>query len=300
MIVITGATGNTGSVAAKKLLEKGEKVRAIGRDAHKLEALAKSGAEPFVAKAEDAAAMTAAFKGADVVYLLIPPSMEAPDYRANQNAISDAYATAVKSSGVKYVVTLSSLGAQHPSGTGPIAGLHYLEQKINAIGGVNALHLRPASFMENFLRTIEPLRMMGKLPGPAPADTSNPYIAARDIGAYAAKRLAARDFSGSSVQELLGPRDYTMREAASIIGKAIGKPDLGYMQVPLSILGSALADSGMSKSIAALMVEMFEAENSGMCDPQETRSAGNTTPTTMETFAAEEFAPAYQQKGATA
>jgi uncharacterized protein YbjT (DUF2867 family) len=154
--------------------------------------------------------------------------------------------------------------------------------------------------MENLLRTIEPLREMGRLPGPAPADTKNPYIATRDIGAYAAKRLAARDFSGSSVQELLGPRDYTMSEAASILGKGIGKPDLGYMQVPLSILGPALAQGGMSKSIAALMVEMFDAENSGMCDPQEARSPENTTPTTMETFASEEFAPAYLGKSATA
>lgn len=300
MIAITGATGNTGSVAAKALLGKGEKVRAIGHHQHKLQPLVALGAEAFVGNVDDVASMTSAFKNADAVYLMIPPAMEVEDYRAYQNQIGDVYAAAIKAAGVKYVVTLSSLGAQHPQGTGPIAGLHYLEQKLNAIPGINVLHLRPASFMENFLRTIEPLRSMGTLPGPAPADTNVPYIAVRDIGGYAANRLAARDFSGSSVQELLGPRDYTMREVAAAIGKAIGKPNLGYMQVPLPMLEQGLVQGGFKKSMAALMIEMFKAENGGLCDPREPRSAGSTTPTTLETFVAEEFVPAYQGKSATA
>lgn len=299
MIAITGATGNTGSLAARELLQRGEKVRAIGHHQHKLQPLVALGAEPFVGNAEDIASMISAFKNATAVYLMIPPSMEAEDYRAYQHQISDTYAAAIKASGVEYVVTLSSLGAQHPQGTGPIAGLHYLEQELNGIPGINVLHLRPAGFMENFLRSIEPLRAMGILPGPAPSDSSNPYIATRDIGVYAAKRLGARDFSGSSVQELLGPRDYTMREVAAVIGKAIGKPDLSYTQVPLPMLESALMQSGFKKSIAALVIEMFQAENAGMCDPQQPRSAESTTPTTLETFVAEEFVPAYRGKGAT-
>ena len=120
MIAITGATGNTGSVAAKALLAKGEKVRAIGHHQQRLQPLVALGAEAFVGNASDAASMTTAFKNADAVYLMIPPSMEAENYRAYQNGISDAYAAAIKASGVKYVVALSSLGAQHPQGTGPI------------------------------------------------------------------------------------------------------------------------------------------------------------------------------------
>jgi uncharacterized protein YbjT (DUF2867 family) len=300
MIAITGATGNTGSAGAKALLGTGEKVRAIGHHPHNLQPLVALGAEAFVGNVDDAASMTSAFKNADAVYLMIPPSMAAEDYRAYQNQVSDAYAGAIKAAGVKYVVTLSSLGAQHPQGTGPIAGLHNLEEKLDAIPGINVLHLRAASFMENFLRIIEPLRAMGTLPGPAPADTNVPYIAARDIGAYAARRLAARDFSGSQVQELLGPRDYTMREVAAVIGKAISTPKLGYMQVPLPMLEQGLVQSGFNKGLAALMTEMFKAENSGLCDPQEPRSAESTTPTTLETFVTEEFVPAYRGQSATA
>jgi uncharacterized protein YbjT (DUF2867 family) len=300
MIVVTGATGNSGSVAVKALLASGEKVRAIGRDRHKLQPLIDQGAEVFVGNVDDAQAMTAAFQGAAAVYLLIPPDMQIENFRVYQDRVSDAYAAAIKASGVKYAVTLSSLGAQHPQGTGPIVGLYHLEQKLNAIPGLNVLHLRATGFMENLLRVIQPLRSMGALPGAAPPDSPRPYIAARDIGAYAAVRLAARDFSGSSIQELLGQRDYTMREAATIIGKAIGNPGLGYMQVPLVMLEGGLVQMGLPKSSAAMMIELFKAENSGLCDPQEPRSAKNTTPTTVESFAAEVFAPAYLGKTASA
>ena len=133
MIVITGATGNTGRPAAETLLAKGEKIRAIGRDQSKLQPFAARGAETFAGNAEDAQAMAAAFQGADAVYLMLPPNMQTEDYRAYQERVSDAYATAVKASGVKHVVTLSSLGAQHAQGTGPVVGTHNLEEKLNAI-----------------------------------------------------------------------------------------------------------------------------------------------------------------------
>ncbi len=298
MIAITGATGHTGRAAVDFLLGKGEKIRAIGREQGKLQPFAARGAEIFAGNVDDAEVMTAACQGADAVYLMIPPSMQVEDYRAYQEKVTDAYAKAVRSAKVPYAVTLSSLGAQHPQGTGPIVGVHNLEQKLNAISGLNVLHLRPAGFMENFLQMIQPLRTMGTLPGPASPDVARPMIAAKDIGAYAGGRLAARDFSGPSVQELLGPRDYAMREAATIIGSAIGRPGLGYMQVPLMMLEGALVQMGVPKKFAGLMIEMFQGENKGLCDPQEQRSPQNTTPTTLETFASEVFAPAYLGKTA--
>ena len=134
--------------------------------------------------------------------------------------------------------------------------------------------------------SIPPLRKMGVLPGGSSPDVPMAWIATRDIGNYAAVRLHARDFSGTSTQELAGPRNVNAKEAATIIGNAIGKPDLAYMQVPFMILEPALAQLGMSAKLAALMVEMMKAGNSGLLNPQEPRSSGNTTSTTMETFAA--------------
>jgi uncharacterized protein YbjT (DUF2867 family) len=299
MKVITGAAGNTGRAVTEMLLASGEKVRAIGRDGKKLEPFVQQGAEAFIGSVEDADAMTRAFEGAEAAYLLIP-SAQVDDFRAYQERITDAYATAVTKARVPYVVTLSSMGAQHADNVGPIIGLHNMEEKLNGISGLNVLHLRPTMFMENLLMSISPLRSMGVLPGAALGDVPLPWIATKDIGAYAAARLRARDFTGSGTQELMGPRDVSMKEVASIIGTAIGKPGLGYMQVPFMMLEPALAQMGMSKTMAALMIEMMKAGNAGLLKPQQPRSGKNTTPMTIESFVAEVFAPVYAAKAAVA
>lgn len=300
MIVITGATGKTGRPTAEALLAGGEKVRVIGRDAKRLEPLVQKGAEAFVGNAEDAASMTKAFEGATAVYLMLPEDISQQDMRAHQERVSDSYAAAVANARVPYAVALSSIGAQHAEKTGPIVGLHNVEQKLNRIAGLNILYLRPGYFMENLFMSIAPLRSMGILPGGLTGDLPMPWIATKDIGAYAAVRLAARDFSGSSTQELHGQRDISMKEAASVVGKAVGKPNLGYMQVPFMMLEPALVQMGLPKGTAALLIEMWKGANAGLIVPLEPRSAKNTTPTTLESFASEVFAPAFLSKTASA
>ncbi|MGH9705369.1 MAG: NmrA family NAD(P)-binding protein, partial [Candidatus Acidiferrales bacterium] len=251
MIVITGATGKTGRPTVEGLLAKSEKIRVVGRDAKKLEGFAQRGAEAFVGFVEDPASMTKAFEGATAAFLLLPEDVASQDMRAHQEQVSDCYAAAVAKARVPFAVTLSSIGAQHAEKTGPIVGLHNMEQKLNSIANLNVLHLRPGYFMENLLMSIPPLRSMGALPGGMTGEMQMPWIATKDIGAYAATRLAARDFSGSSTQELHGQRDISMKEAATVVGKAIGKPNLGYMQVPFMILEPALTQMGLPKSTAA-------------------------------------------------
>jgi uncharacterized protein YbjT (DUF2867 family) len=300
MIVVTGATGNTGKPAAEALLAKGEKIRVIGRDASKLQPFVQKGAEAFVGSVEDLALLRKAFQGATAAYLLIPPDLQTNDLRGHQKRVVDAYVSAIAETKVPYVVTLSSVGAELTEKSGPILALHELETKLNAIKGLNVLHLRAAGFMENLFMSVQPLRTMGTLPGPLAGDASHPMIAARDIGAFAAERLHARDFSGSSYQELHGQRDISMKEVASIVGAAIGKPKLGYMQVPFMMLEPALAQTGMQKNTVALLVEMWKSMNSGTLKMHEPRNAKNTTPTSIETFVKEVFAPAYLSMAAKA
>jgi uncharacterized protein YbjT (DUF2867 family) len=300
MIVITGATGHTGKIVAEQLLAKGEKVRVIGRDAGRLQPFAQNGPEAFVGSADNPASIEKAFEGATAAFLMIPPTMEKPSFRAFQDQVSDAYAAVISKSRVPCVVTLSSIGADQSEKVGPVVGLHNLEQKMNKIAGLNVLHLRPAGFMENLFMSIEPLKSMGMLPGPLPGDRLMPMIATRDIGNYAAERLHARDFSGNGVQELHGQRDVSMKEVATIVGNAIGKPNLGYMQVPFMMLEPAMVQNGMSRDIAALLIEMWKSAISGVMKPLEPRNAKNTTPTSIEQFVNEVFAPAYLQMAAKA
>src|SRR5580704_12913181 len=197
MIVVTGATGRTGRAATEALLSKGERVRVIGRDAKKMAPFVELGAETFVGNVEDVASMTDALNGASAVYLVLPEDISQQDLRTHQERVSDSYAAAITNAKVRFAVNLSSIGAQHAKNTGPIVGLHNQEQKLNQIAGLNVLHLRAAYFMENLFMSVEPLRSTGTLPGGLQADVQMPWIATKDIGAYAATRLASRDFSGS-------------------------------------------------------------------------------------------------------
>jgi uncharacterized protein YbjT (DUF2867 family) len=296
MIVITGATGNTGKPAAEALLAKGEKIRMIGRDAKKLDPFVARGAEAVAADVQDAGAMARAFEGASAVYLMVPQAMHIEPFRDYQERVTDALAKAVATVRVPYAVTLSSIGAQHAAGTGPIVGLHNMEHKLNDIPGLNVLHLRAGYFMENSLASIPAIKSMGFLPGGTVGDMPNPMIATKDIGHYAAGRLQACDFSGNSTQELLGPRDVTMKELAGVIGKAIDKPHLHYMHVPFMVLEPALVKMGIPKSSVALLIEMWKAGNEGLVKAEEPRSAKNTTPTTIEEFVEEVYVPAFNAK----
>jgi uncharacterized protein YbjT (DUF2867 family) len=298
MYVVTGATGNTGHVVARALLGKGAKVRAIGRSADRLQALVAQGAEPFVTDLTDVSLLAKAFEGAKAAYVMLPPNLGVPDYRAFQDGVTETIAAALRSARITHVVTLSSIGADKPDRTGPVLGLSYLEQQLNHINGLHVLHLRPGYFMENTLSQVGVIQKMAISVGPLRPDLKLPLIATEDVGAVAADRLLRLDFHQKNTRELQGQRDISMNEVAQIIGKVIGNPGLRYTQAPDDQVLAALIQLGMSSSIARLLLDMSAALNSGYMRALEPRSAENTTPTSYETFVAEKFKPLYEGKSA--
>jgi uncharacterized protein YbjT (DUF2867 family) len=296
MYVVIGATGNTGSVAAKQLLARGKKVRAIGRNAGRLQPLVELGAEPFVADLSDPGALTRAFTGAQAIYVMLPADVRSGDVLGHSRQASDALASAIEKARVKYVVALSSIGADKTERTGSVAALTRMEQKLSHIAGLNAICLRAGYLMENTLAQIGTLQATGKTVGPLRRDLKLPMIATRDIGTFAADALLELSFSGKQTHELLGQRDLDMNEATTIIGKAIGKPDLQYVQLPPEQVRQGLLQVGMSGDMADLLLEMSDSLNSGFMRALEKRSPGNTTPTPFETFVANTFMPLYKGK----
>jgi uncharacterized protein YbjT (DUF2867 family) len=294
--VILGATGNTGSIIADTLLSRGKKVRVVGRDAERLQRFVRKGAEAFTGDVSDAAALTKAFSGARAAYLLLPPITS----REDQERESDAIAQAVKESGLRYAVYLSSYGAHVSEGTGPVRGLHSSEQKLNAISDLNVLHLRAAYFMENNLAAISMIQGMGIFGHALLPDLKMPMIATHDVGDYAAQRLLDLDFSGKQTRELLGERDLSMTEATAAIARGIGKPDLRYEQFSYAQTQQGLEQMGMPPKKAAAYIEMFKAINAGVLSAREPRSPENSTPTSFEKFVQDVFAPAYRGSARTA
>jgi uncharacterized protein YbjT (DUF2867 family) len=287
-----GSNGNITSKAARLLLQQGKKVRVIGRDAARLKALKEAGAELAVGDALDAKFLEGAFRGAEAVYTMIPPKYDTPEFRAHQNQVGESISKALTKSGVKRVVNLSSVGASLPDGTGPIAGLHDQEERLNILGKIDVLHLRAAYFMENHFGSIAAIKQMGVLPGLTKSNVPVAMIATRDIADRVARELTQPSTKGHEVRHVLGPREYTMSETARILGAAIGKPDLAYVEAPAVEVKKALRGFGFSQDVADSFEEMSRALSDGRIARTYKRDKESTTPTPLEEFA-KGFAAAY-------
>lgn len=293
MYVIMGATGNIGSKLANILLDKGEKVKVIGRSAERLKPFVDHGAEAAVGDVSDVGFLTNVFKGADAVFALIPPVYTANDFRGYYNEIGANIVKSIQESGVKHVLFLSSHGAHLPEKTGPVKGLYDVEQKLNKLDDVNVLHLRPTYFMENLLANVGMIKNMGMNGGTIKGDVKFAMIATKDIAPVAADHLLKRDFSGKTVHELLGERDISMDEVTKVFGEKIGKPDLEYVQFSAEDAKKGMMDFGLSDDVSDEMIELNQAINDGIFAVNQPRTAKNTTGTSIEEFA-DFFAQVYE------
>ncbi len=294
-IVICGATGNVGSKIVGTLLAAGEPVRVVGRERARLGTMAGRGAEPFPGDILDAEFLEKAFAGAGAAFVMIPPKLDAENFRGHQRRVGEALVSALSRARIPRAVTLSSVGAELPEGTGPILGLHDLETMVDAgLPDAAVVHLRPAFFMENHLWGIPLIRGQGINGSPIRPDVPIAMVATKDIAAVAAQLLAHGTLTGHSVRYLLGPRDLTLREATVILGEAIGAPGIRYVQFPEDEARKAMRGAGMSESAAEAMLEMHRAFNAGKIRPSAERTAESTTPTTLEEFARTVFARAYK------
>ena len=231
---------------------------------------------------------------------MIPPDVKQKSLRAYYTVVTESLHTAINNSGLRHAVVLSSIGADLAEGTGPVAGLHEMEESFKRLRDVNILFLRPGSFMENILGSVAIYKNMGMFAGLIKDGVKQPMIATRDIGQRAAAELRSLNFTGHQTRELHGRRDLTMNECAAIFGAAIGKPGLGYMQAPAMMAKPAMIQAGMSADFADQIIEMYDAINHGKTVTHETPSAENTTPTSFETFTEEVLVPAYKGKSAAA
>lgn len=292
MYVITGATGNIGSKLVANLLAQGQKVRAVGRSADRLKPFVDKGAEAAAGDLRDSGFLTGAFSGTSGVFAMIPPQYTNKDFRAYQNEIGTSIADAIRKSGVRLVVSLSSQGAELPDRTGPIKGLHDQEERLNKLENVNILHTRPTYFMENLLTFIPMIKIMNMAGSAIRGDVKFAMVATKDIAKFVAERLVKRDFSGKSVRDILGQRDVSLSEAIQIIGNKIGKPELKYGQFSYEDAEKGMISSGLSEDVSRLFIEMSMALNEGLFAVNLVRTKENTTETSIEEFA-ETFAKIY-------
>ena len=292
-IAVMNASGRTGQRIAQNLLAAGRRVVALGRSADKLEGLRTQGADVCAGDPAHAAYLTAAFEGVHTVYGLLPYDLTAPGYLDSQRRLGEAMAQAVREAGVRRVVFLSSLGAEQPGGTGMIRPMHDQEERLRAIPQLDLICLRAGAFMENLYGVLPVVREAGIVADGFLPDLPVPMVATCDIADAAVQALLDPAWSGRQVREVLGPRDISMNEVTRLLAQHLDLPRLTYVQLSRGELEGALAEAGLAADVAALTGELTDAINAGRVGTTLGRSAANTTPTGMESFA-DELAEAYR------
>ena len=281
MYIVSGATGHTGSVVAKTLLEKGLSVRVIVRSKEKGAVFEKLGAEIAVADLQNADALTEALRGGKVLYLMNPPAYQAEDLFAEMQKVIEAFQTAIENSALEKIVVLSSVGGHLSSGTGNILTAYKLEQAFGNLD-IPVTFVRAGSFMENWNTVLETAKTQGVLPSfYQPLDRKVPQVASADIGRVVAEAMQEKTV-GKEVKELEGFWT-SPEETAEAFGKVLGK-EVKAVSVPENQWTDILKNHNSPKNAASL-AEMFAGYNSGHIKFEtENQIAGKIT---VENFARE-------------
>jgi uncharacterized protein YbjT (DUF2867 family) len=291
--VVTGAAGHVSKSLTQLLRVRGHGVTVIGRKAENLAGLVKLGAKAALGDLEDVPFLTRAFCGADGVYLMVPPSFHASDLKKHSTALAEGYARAIRGSGVQNVIFLSSYGAHRLDDAGAISGLGRAERVLNKIRAVNVLHLRAGYFYTNLLWLIDVIRNSGVMGSmfeiPPGAFT---LVDTDDIALAAAEALTRQDFIGKTYRYVVSDESGT-DEIASVLGKAIGRPELKWVKFPAADVKNVLLSFGFAEGAANDYIDMVATLNTGLLFEDYVRVRPRLYPTKLEDFA-RRFASAYR------
>jgi len=264
-ITITGSLGNISRSLTEQLILRGHELNVISSSASRGPEISKLGAAPVIGSLEDPAFVNRAFEGSDAAYLMVPPNFQARDYNQFTTTVQQNYAAAIRHAGIQYIVNLSSSGSAL-AGQPPLEHYQNLETFLDALPDVHVLHLRPGGFYSNFYGSIDMIRYMGVIgnnfPGHMPLVMSDP----QDIADAATEALHRLSFRGKSLQYIISDTK-TGDEIAGILGAAVGKPDLNWVEFPDAQLLQALLKNGFSKDAAQhYIVDMGIAIRQGLLE----------------------------------
>lgn len=294
-IIITGSLGHISKPLVEKLIAGKHDVTVISSNAERISGIEALGATAAIGSVSDLAFVTRTFKGADAVYTMVPPTFSASDWKQHIAGIGKIYAQAIASAGVKNVVNLSSMGAHMPDGCGPVSGLYYVEQALNALEGVNVKHLRPGFFYYNFFGNMGMIKHMGIIGGNYGESAKLVLANPADIADVASEELSNLSFKGKSIRYIASD-EKTTDEVASILGKAIGKPDLKWINFTDEDTVGGMLQNGLPLDVAKNYAEMGAAMRSGEMAAEYNSSRPETFgKTNFEAFAPV-FAAAYAQQ----
>jgi uncharacterized protein YbjT (DUF2867 family) len=288
--VITGSLGNISKPIIEGLIKQGKKVSVITSNNDRSKEIEHLGAKPLVGQLQDLDFLKKAFTNADVVYTMIPPIWQTTNWRASQNEVARNYTSAIESAGVKFVVNLSSLGADKPNGIGPVSALYEFEQMLNKIPGLNVRHLRPSYFYHNLIAQIGLIKQAGFMGSNFGEGEKLFLVHPADIAKAALEELSTLNFKGNSVRYVISD-ERSGKEIAEVLGKAINKP-LQWVVFTDEQQKQGLLQAGLSETHTAGYVEMGKALREGYMQEDARKNKPVLSKIKLEDFS-KEFSEAF-------
>ncbi len=261
-ITITGSLGKISRPLAIQLVQAGHAVTVISSQENKRGSIRAVGAETAIGSVMDQSFLSSAFSGADAVYTMIPPNLQATEFRKYASGIAEKYAAAIRKSGVRRVVNLSSIGAHLDSGTGQIIGNHDAEAILNQLDQVSVTHVRACFFYTNFYGNVNMIRNMGIIGSNYPGNSRLVMVHPEDIAMAVAEEL--QKTTGQNSVRYISSDERRIQEAATVLGKAVGIDALPWVEFTDEQLKAGLMQAGISEEIAGLFAEMGRAIRSGI------------------------------------
>lgn len=287
---ITGSLGNISKPLTHALVKAGHEVTVITSKQSNAAAIEAIGAKAAVGSVEDATFLAKAFEGADAVYTMVPPKWDATEWKKWIGSVGKNYAEAIKANGIKYVVNLSSVGADKEDGVGPVSGLYRVEQALDSLDDVNILHLRAGYFYQNQLANIGMIKHAG-INGGNFGETPVVLVHPADIADAAISALLDLSFKGHTVRYIAGD-EKTGAEISRVLGTAIGKPELPWVVFSDEQNLQGALQAGLPEELAKNYTEMGAAIRTGYMFEDYYKNKPALSKIKLEDFAAE-FAEAF-------
>jgi uncharacterized protein YbjT (DUF2867 family) len=264
-LVLTGSLGRISKILAGMLVRQGHTVIVISSNRDKTQAIEALGAIPAIGSLEDVKFLAATFKGADAVYLMEPPgNFFDPNFDVYEHVAGLArnYVQAVQTSGVRRIVHLSSIGAHTDKGNGMLKFHYQVEKILSQLPSEAAIAvMRPVGFYYNLLAFIPVIRSQGAIITNYGGDDREPWVSPRDIAASIASKIT-QPFEGRSIQYIASD-ELSPNEVASILGAAIGNPELKWVAIPDEQMLDGMVSAGMNPTAARGLVEMNAGRRGG-------------------------------------
>jgi uncharacterized protein YbjT (DUF2867 family) len=218
LILVSGATGTQGGAVARELLNRGYRVRALTRDpaSSKAQALASLGAEVVQGDFNDPDSIAQAIQGVDGVFAVTLFWSYGYEVEVEQGKRLIDKAAEAK---VDHFVLTSVASADAGTGIPHFESKWEVEQYLHE-SDLTWTVIRPVEFMDNWNWSVEQFKA-GTWVDPRAPESTHQWIAASDIGFFAAEAFDQKDEWAGMTLEIAGD-DLTLSEFTALLSAAFG------------------------------------------------------------------------------